>query len=272
VGEEAFIDGSQQRPQDGKRRSPVRGWQALTPVCLLFPSTDAAFPSQPTPVSPWKGEIMPQLTTFQSFAYEQGPELQKTYAFNKEIQAGICFSLMVDWIKDLMNKPAHTIAERKKVLEDAFTLAAGRQRIYSSGFSSASKGTGMLTYDKITELMTELGRLYGLKFTYKELGTAVDPFSTALLKSDYQDKYLYLEISGSWGAHAIGLYAATTILVFDPNLGEFSLSRSGTTVRDFSQALWAKYASWNFTITRWVLFQAEKKETVFKMWQDKAKA
>jgi hypothetical protein len=214
---------------------------------------------------------MPQLTDFQSFAYEQGSELQKTYAFNKELQAGICFSLMVDWIKDLMNNPAHSNTERKKVLEDAFTLAAGRQRIFASGFSSASKGTGTLTYDKSTDLSTELGRLYGLKFTYKEFGTAVDPFSTALLKTDYQDKYLYLEISGSWGAHAIGLHAATTILVFDPNLGEFSLSRSGTAVRDFSQALWAKYTSWNFTITQWILRQVEKKSTVFEMWKAKAK-
>ena len=92
------------------------------------------------------------------------------------------------------------------------------------------------------------------------------------MKADYKGKYIHLNISGSWGAHEIGLYGAPRILVFDPNFGEFRLSRSGTTVRDFSQALWAKYASWNFTITRWVLFQAEKKETVFKMWQDKAKA
>jgi hypothetical protein len=215
---------------------------------------------------------MPELTDFQSFVYEQGSELQKTYAFNKELQAGICFALMVDWIKDLMNKPAHTIAERKKVMEDAFTLAAGRQRIFTSGFSSASKGTGTLTLDKMTGLMTELGRLFGLKFTYKELGAAADPFSTALLKTDYQDKYLYLDISGSWGAHAIGIYAATAILVFDPNLGEFSLSRSGTAVRDFSQALWAQYGTtWQFTISRWVLVQVEKKSTVFEMWKDKAK-
>ena len=32
---------------------------------------------------------MPELTDFQSFVYEQGSELQKTYAFNKELQAGI---------------------------------------------------------------------------------------------------------------------------------------------------------------------------------------
>ena len=212
---------------------------------------------------------MPALADYQTFVFDQGAELRKTYAFNPQLQAGICYALMIDWIKDLMNHAAHTATERKTVLDNAFTLAAGRQRVYTAGRETASKGTGTMAYDKSTDLSSDLGRLYGMKFTYKEFGTAVDPFSTAVVKSDYQDKFLYLELSGSGWAHAIGLRGATTVQVFDPNLGEFGLSRSGTAVRDFSQLLWAQYTSWNLVITQWILREVEKQSTVFDFWKSK---
>jgi hypothetical protein len=177
---------------------------------------------------------------------------------------------MVDWAKELLKNPAGTPASRLKLLNDAFSRAAGRQMIYSGGFTSVSKGTGLLAYDKSTELSTELGRLYGLKFTYKEFGTAVDPFSTAMAKSDYDGKLLFLELSfQGGGAHAIGVRGGAEILVFDPNLGEHKIARTGTNASDFAKALWARYASWNMTISQWVLREMESQSTVFDFWKNK---
>jgi len=214
---------------------------------------------------------MPGLADYETFHFDQGSELRKTYAFNAQLQQGICFSLMIDWTKDLMKNPAGTPASRLKMLNEAFTKAAGRQLIYSSGFTSRSGGTGTLAYDKNTELSSELGRLYGLKFTYKEFGTAVDPFSTAIAKPDYSGKFLYLELSfQSGGAHAIGIRGGTDILVFDPNLGEHSVSTTGTTCQTFSQALWSQYTAWGLVITQWVLREMEGQSTVFDLWKSKA--
>lgn len=217
---------------------------------------------------------MANLDDYRVWEYDQGEALRKQYAFKPAVQKGICVNLMIEWTRDYMASPAGSASARKATVEGKFKMAAMRQMAYEDAFKVTSydpstRSGGGMGYEKIAEMLTAMGRQFGVKFEYSEWGSSYDPFATAVVKKKYWDRFLYLDLQFTGGGgHAIGVRCTKgAIEVFDPNLGEFKVSTTGTAVKTFASLLWAQYATWSLPVGHWGLLLMDQQESVMSMFQ-----
>jgi hypothetical protein len=215
---------------------------------------------------------MATLASYRKAEFSQGAELKAQYPFKPEVQNGICFALMVEWILKLKNN-AEDPAKRMSAMSDELKLAGGRQMIYTSALRdvvNAAQAKGeTVDQSKLSDALTELGRHFGIQFTYQ--GGSVNKAALANYLSDgaNANKLLYLSIKfNGGGGHAIGVYTSNPILVFDPNIGEFAVPKASS--GDFVNLLWIAYSGLLGGIKLFFLSQLQPRESTFEFWEKKA--
>lgn len=212
--------------------------------------------------------------------FSQGPKLKKQYEFNSKMHGGICFSLMVQWYKllqenadvasdlfgTLLGNPAQ---DRMDELDRDFKLSGGRQMAYTSGLSvSKIQTTSWGAFGtSMAQVLTGMGRHYGVRFTYLLHGPNSATLSNYVGNATNAGKTLYLSIKFTkGGGHAIGFRTATPQLCFDPNVGEFEYDR--TSSANFAAWLWNAYAGTNGGIKHMLLFEMTTQQSTFDFWEN----
>lgn len=204
---------------------------------------------------------MPQLSDYIQVEFKQGAELRRQMRFDKAAHGGVCMSLVIEFLKQL--EDGADPEDLNEILKDNLRLAAGRQKIFSSGWSDMGN-KGRVSQ---TKLLTRLGDHTGIKAKLLAKGDSFDPVVTKVCANPEKHIYAYLKFPK--GAHAIYvLYLADgeVLLMFDPNFGILG-AEGDIDIKQMMSLLWAEYGSYGMPVKSWSLYSLVLKETVMQKWQ-----
>ena len=168
------------------------------------------------------------IDTYKLATFEQAKLLNNTYPVGSPLRQGVCFSLVLEWTKNHMNKPTDTAANRMAGLRGKIQKAGARQRMYGE-MTAQGSSTGQVE----NVPMKFLGMKSVQKFSYSKFtGFAKTIGSDA----DYNKKYTEVGFYFDKGAHSMGLFVdSSTLTFFDPNFGEFQFA--GDKAQEFFNSL-----------------------------------
>jgi hypothetical protein len=217
------------------------------------------------------------LADYKTGDFSQGTQLRAQYPYNSELYGGICFSLMVQWFKELeknsdpyedsvfgglMGSPS---ISRMDSMKDALTLAGTRQRIYTQAVKQGGAGWG----SNLAATLTSVGRHWGWAFAYSGSAPSSAAFANHFSNPLHASKQFYMSLKFvGGGGHAVGCLTSDPMIFFDPNFGEFQFTTAQAGA--FFGDLWTRYGGVNGGIGTAHAYEATRQQSLVEFWQARA--
>jgi hypothetical protein len=224
------------------------------------------------------------LDQYRTAAFKQATLVQQEYLYKPDLANGICFALLVEWMKltPLFGADGQDPATRMNTLNENFKLAGSRHLVSKSAYADTKQQDhadqvkdlwSSQASQEYAQLLTDLGKHSGLAFKFMRELAQADSLPQIVSHQAAKGRGFYLSIKfAAGGGHAIGFIPGSPQnpqfpinRLFDPNDGEFAFSDQQA--KAFVDDLWDAYANIRGGITRYILYAITQQETLQEKWE-----